>query len=118
MSIYGVLIGRVVEAIPQRDDPKSPHYEVKVETGEGEVYEVPINVRSSKDKDLPDLLYYADENYNAQAITILPRMEFGFHKIDYHNNINTDISVDFIRSGLFDPNKMTILPYTEPGEKK
>ncbi|WP_025706761.1 YukJ family protein [Paenibacillus graminis] len=111
MPRYGVLIGRVVETNPERSG-RAPHYGLIVQTNEGENYEVKINVRS-KDRHMPDLLYIADEDYNASAITILPTMNFGFHDIDSNHS---DIAVDYIRSGLFNPNKMQVVPVTVPGE--
>ncbi|NOJ73616.1 YukJ family protein [Paenibacillus alvei] len=111
MSRYGVLIGRVIETDPETSG-STPHYGLIIETNEGEHYEVKINVRS-KDRHMPDLLYIADENYNAHAITILPTMNFGFHDIDPNN---LEIAVDYIRSGLFNPNDMKVVPLTVPGE--
>ncbi|EHS56503.1 YukJ family protein [Paenibacillus sp. Aloe-11] len=114
-SRYGVLIGRVIDIHKDPESDQSPHYNIVVEADHGKQYKLPINVQSI-DPDLPRSLYYSDENYNAQAITILPTMNSGFHDINYHQNVNADIAVDFIRSGLFDPNKMEILPFTAPGE--
>ncbi|PIH55417.1 YukJ family protein [Paenibacillus sp. LK1] len=117
MSKYGVLIGNVVNL--RKDNPvndNDPHYNVTVEIDNQKKYDLPINVQS-KDPNLPKLLYYSNPNYNAQAITILPNMEFGFHEIDYHHNVNADIAVDYIRSGLFNPNEMKILPVTISGER-
>lgn len=114
MAGYGVLIGRVIKTIQERDYDK-PHYGLIIDTGEGETYEVKINVRSI-DKCKPDLLYIADEDYNAAAIDILPTMSMGFHKINSHKNINKDIAVDFIRSGLFCPGQMKVVPHDLVGE--
>ncbi len=63
------------------------------------------------------VLYYSDANYQAHAITILPTMSSGFHKINHQQNVNADIAVDYIRSGLFNPNEMVPLPPNAPGDK-
>lgn len=114
MSRYGVLIGRVIETKQERNLDK-PHYGLIIDTNERKNYEVKINVRSI-DKNKPDLLYSADENYNAAAIDILPEMTFGFHEINHHKNINKKIAVDYIRSGLFNPKEMKVVPHNRSGE--
>ena len=110
---YGVLIGRVIETKEERNND-TPHYQVIVDAGDQGHYRVPINVRS-KGREHPELLYYADENFDAHQITILPNMNLGFHEINYHQNINEDIAVDFIRSALFDPSEMEIIPNNVAG---
>ncbi|MBG9468676.1 hypothetical protein ABE55_19420 [Bacillus thuringiensis] len=114
---YGVLIGKVEDTHPDRNanNHHNPHYEVKVKTEQNKEYSVKINVRS-KEANSPDLLYYADEDFNAKSITILPKMESDFHKIDYHQGINPDIALDYIRGNLFDPHKMQVVSFNKPGE--
>ncbi|MGA5695669.1 hypothetical protein COD79_30200 [Bacillus cereus] len=113
---YGVLIGRVIDAQMDRNSNNhNPHYHVTVETDNNKQYKIQINVRS-KDRNSPDLLYYADEHFNGQSITILPTLKSDFHQIDYHNNINPDIAIDYIRGNLFDPHKMKVVGFNEPGE--
>lgn len=110
---YGVLIGRVVNTKQERDCNK-PHYQVYIDAGEGRNYQVPINVRSIDNK-RPKLLYIADDNYNADSINILPTLAHGFHKINYRQNINREIAVDYVRSNLFNPNGMKVVGHNEPG---
>ncbi|WP_052410169.1 YukJ family protein [Paenibacillus durus] len=112
-SQYGVLKGMIVGTRAERDFDKT-HYILEAKGENGRKYTVPINVRST-DVSKPDLLYYVSDQYDASAITILPELEPGFHKIDYHNGVNAEIAVDFIRSGLFNPNEMLIVPYDQPG---
>ncbi|MDO3680817.1 YukJ family protein [Paenibacillus ehimensis] len=112
--MYGVLIGRVIETFQERDYDR-PHYGLIIETDGRRNYEVKINVRS-RDRNMPDLLYIADDDYDAHAINILPTMPFGFHEINYHSKLHPEIAVDYIRSGLFNPKKMKIVPHTQPGE--
>ncbi|MFJ7682311.1 YukJ family protein [Peribacillus butanolivorans] len=111
--MYGVVIGKVIEAHDERTG-RSPHYQLRVDAGTSGKYEIPINVRS-KDTNRPDLLYYAEEDFNAQAITILTQMRPGFHKINYHENEVADIAIDFIRSGLFNPKEMKIVSSNQTG---
>lgn len=114
-SKYGVLIGKVVgiNADPVRD--KTPHYKVSVRTRDDEIYKVLINCQSINDKS-PQLLYYIGEVCRAEISDILQNMEYGFHEVDHFNNINPEIAVDYIRSGLFDPHKMEVISYDIPGK--
>ena len=108
---YGVLIGKVVDAQEDRNSNHyNPHYHVIVETDNKKQYEIQINVRS-KDPSSPDLLYYKDEDFNAEAISILPTLEPGFYKIDYHQNLYPDLAIDYIRGHLFDPHKMKVVGF-------
>lgn len=43
-------------------------------------------------------------------------MDEGFYEIDYENNINADIAVDYIRSALLKRNEMRPFPYDIKGE--
>ncbi|QTL97386.1 DUF2278 family protein [Iocasia frigidifontis] len=114
-SKYGVLIGRVeeIKADPARD--KTPHYKINIWIRDDEIYKVLINCQSINDK-TPQLLYYMGEVCQAEITGILQNMEYGFHEIDYANNINPKIAVDYIRSGLFDPHKMKVIPYDISGK--
>ncbi|MFB9327712.1 YukJ family protein [Paenibacillus aurantiacus] len=112
LSKYGVVIGQVIATTAQRE-VESPHYVISVDAGEDGTYEVPVNVKSIDDK-RPNLLFYLDPQFDAQAITLLPTMKDGFHEINYERGMHKDIAVDYIRSGLFSPNQMEILkPYAE-----
>ncbi|MBJ7934888.1 YukJ family protein [Bacillus cereus] len=106
---YGVLKGIVVDSKEERDDDK-PHYQIHIEGEEGVHYRVAVNVMSSSPQS--EVLYLADDNFNAEAITILPTMDNGYIPI---NNDNQEIALDYIRSNLFDPTLMRALPHDESG---
>ncbi|WP_346887392.1 YukJ family protein [Clostridium sp. UBA1056] len=128
--LYGVLKGKVLkyDEGDSRTDPLRPHVYLYVECQNKE-YKVVVNTKSSKkiiinnNKVPNDLLYIADSNFNAQQITHLQKLEQGFFPIkQYHEFVTTasgykpeEIAVDFIRSNLFNPCDMIIVPSDKPG---
>lgn len=114
-SKYGVLIGQVEKIMADVAFDKRPHYKIEVITGQKEKYDVSINCKSSDDN-YPKVLYHAEENFKNDITDILSKMDSGFHEIDYENNLNANIAIDYIRSGLLEPNKMRPLPYDIKGE--
>lgn len=115
-SQYGVLKGMLTGTAAERDLDK-PHYILKLKGKNNREFTAQINVRST-DTTKPDLLYYVTDKFDARAITILPNLGLGFHDIDYHNGTNGEIAVDFIRSGLFNPNEMSIVPHDRIGSDR
>ncbi|EEM80937.1 YukJ family protein [Bacillus thuringiensis] len=106
---YGVLKGIVMDSKEERDN-NTPHYQIHIEGEEGVNYRVAVNVMSSSAQS--EVLYLADDNFNAEAITILPTMDNGYTPID---NDNQEIALDYIRSNLFDPKLMKALPHDRTG---
>jgi uncharacterized protein YukJ len=144
-DLYGVLKGKVTryEEGDARTDPHSPHVYIYVQVKNIE-YKIAVNTKSApkkpiiiNDKKVPnELLFIADADFDAKQITHLQELDLGFYPIKYHNkyvfseldyprnlDINypdnkynpENIAVDFIRSKLFDPCKMSILPSSEIG---
>lgn len=93
------------------------HVEVLVEAESNVKYRLAINILSKVKPDyLPkdianQVLYYVGEDFKSEEITFLPNLDFGFTKITSENR---NIALDYIRGKLVIPNKMTILPNTDP----
>ncbi|MFW6305796.1 MAG: DUF2278 family protein [Bacillota bacterium] len=114
-STYGVLIGQIDDIKADPADEKTPHYEIKVRTSDKDIYNVNINCQSRNEK-FPRILYYIDNDCSLDLTNNLKNMNSGFHQIDYHKNINSNIAVDYIKQGLVKRNKMTKVPYDIEGE--
>lgn len=108
---YGVLKGIAIEKEEERDDLESPHYQILMIGEENIKYRIAVNSKSIEEQ--PELLYLVDEKFNASVITILPKMNNGYTPI---NENNREIALDYIRSQLFDPTRMKILPSDFPGK--
>ncbi|OPD56738.1 YukJ family protein [Bacillus anthracis] len=102
---YGVLKGIAIDKREERHDLKSPHYQIFMIGEENVEYRIAVNAQSIAEQ--PELLYLVDEEFDASAITILPTMDNGYTPI---NENNKEIALDYIRSQLFDPSTMKILP--------
>ncbi|CAH2464409.1 hypothetical protein IIQ_05379 [Bacillus cereus VD118] len=102
---YGVLKGIAIGKEEERDDLESPHYQILMMSEENVKYRIVINAQSISKQ--PELLYLVDEKFDATAITILPTMDSGYTPICENNR---EIALGYIRSNLFDPSKMKILP--------
>lgn len=109
VSNYGVLKGIVLNSKEERD-PDTPHYQIHMVGEEGVDYRIAVNVMSSSEES--EVLYLADDNFSAEAITILPGMDNGYTPI---NKSNQEIALDYVRSKLFNPALMEALPYNETG---
>ncbi|PEQ61062.1 YukJ family protein [Bacillus cereus] len=108
---YGVLKGVAIEREEERQDKKSPHYQILMIGEENVKYRIAVNAQSLEEQ--PELLYLVDESFDASAITILPTMDNGFTPIDENNK---EIALDYLRSGLFNPSRMQTLPSSLEGE--
>ena len=111
---YGVLIGNVVDIQTDPADDKTPHYMIVVGDG-NEQYKVNINCRSRRGPN-PQVLYYVDEDFEADITNTLSTMDPGFHEVDYENNKNAEIAIDYIRNELVNPEEMNHLPFDIEGE--
>ncbi|MFS2246094.1 YukJ family protein [Bacillus sp. A31] len=110
---YGVLKGNVIRTERDPETDLDPHLDIYVSIGDNRDYKCAVNVRSI---DQSDVLYYADDNFDASQITILPTLSNGFKEIN-ENSSNHEIALDYIRGNLVDATKMVPLPNTLPGEK-
>ncbi|MGU3443749.1 YukJ family protein [Bacillus cereus] len=107
---YGVLKGIAIKEKDELKNQKSPHYQLLMIGEENAKYRIAINAKSVTDQ--PELLYKVAENFDASSITILPNMNNGYTPIDESNK---EIALDFIRSGLFNPSSMEIIPHDAQG---
>ncbi|WP_273545516.1 YukJ family protein [Bacillus thuringiensis] len=89
----------------QQNHLESPHYQILMMSDENVKYRIVINAQSISKQ--PELLYLVDEKFDATAITILPTIDSGYTPICENNR---EIALGYIRSNLFDPSKMKILP--------
>ncbi|MFY4775690.1 DUF2278 family protein [Metabacillus sp. RGM 3146] len=101
---YGVLKGRAIDSRMERNS-NTPHYQIHMIGEEGVHYRIAVNVMSSSEES--EVLYLADDQYDASSIQILPELKNGYTKIDENNR---NIALDYIRGNLFDPSKMKPLP--------
>ncbi|HDR7713113.1 TPA: YukJ family protein [Bacillus cereus] len=107
---YGVLKGIAIDKNMEREDRRSPHYQILMTGEENNKYRIAVNAKSVSGQ--PELLYLVDEEFDASAITILPTMDNGYTAL---NESNREIALDYIRSTLFDASQMKTLPATDPG---
>lgn len=104
---YGILKGKA-EARKEERDFSSPHYHVYVSAG-GTDFRISINVRSSLN--LPDLLFFVDENFQHPMNEDLVLLKQGFTEVERKKD---GLALDFIRGNLFDRRKMKTLPHDIP----
>lgn len=107
---YGVLKGRILEGIEERDR-NSPHYQIHIMGEEGRHYRAAVNVMSvSKES---EILYLAESDYDASAITYLQELPYGFTPI---KESNREIALDYVRGDLItDVSKMMPMPHDVSG---
>jgi uncharacterized protein YukJ len=105
---YGVLKGEAKETID--GTAQSPHYQVKIEDGQGGQYRIAVNISSQSQPS--QVLYFASEEINTDETTKLSGLSTGFTFIQ---NNQPGIGLDFQRGNLFDHTKMIPLPDTLPG---
>ncbi|MCY8523612.1 YukJ family protein [Bacillus atrophaeus] len=114
---YGVLKGTVIRTERDPESDQSPHLDiyVRIENNRrnNSDYRCAVNVRST---DQSEVLYYADNDFDASQITILPTLSNGYKAIN-ENSSNHEIALDYVRGNLVDATKMKPLPSTAPGEK-
>lgn len=105
---YGVIKGNAVEA-KREDDMSTPHYQIHIVAGNIH-YRIAVNILSQLNP--PELLFWADENFNHPITATLPKLPTGFTPLQ--NNAGGQ-ALDFIRGNLFNRKDMQIIPSTLPG---
>ena len=107
---YGVLKGKIVDGKEERDN-NSPHYQIHVIDENGRDYRIAVNVMSNSKES--EVLYLADDDFDASAITELPKLKGGFTRIKEDNR---ELALDYVRGNLIDdPSKMVALPHNVTG---
>lgn len=107
---YGVVKGRVTEARTERDDTKSPHYQIKVVAGADGNFRVPVNVQSN---DGSMVRYLVDEDFDHPVVDKLGALADGHHPVASEPG---GLALDYVRGALFEPGAMVTLPSHEEGE--
>ncbi|MCY7980435.1 YukJ family protein [Bacillus inaquosorum] len=107
---YGVLKGTVIRTERDPENDSKPHLHIYIAGENNKEYDCAVNVRS---KDQSEVLYYADSDFDAEQITILPTIPNGYKRIN-ENSSNHEIALDYVRGNLFDSTKMVPLPHTAP----
>jgi uncharacterized protein YukJ len=111
MSIksYGVLKGKVVNKFRGEATDKTPHYEIHVKAS-AKNFRIAVNVQSQESPS--EVLFLVDENFKPQHEQELKGLSGDFTPLGPKD----DISIDYVRSGLFDTSKMKPLPANLPGK--
>ncbi|MFW6035977.1 MAG: YukJ family protein [Halanaerobiales bacterium] len=112
---YGVLIGNVKKIEPDLAGEKTPHYNIIIKIEKNEEFNAAINCQSTNE-DYPRVLYYVDEDFEADIVNKLKEKDYGFHKIEYKKEINPGIAVDYIRSSYCNKEDMKVLSYDIEGD--
>jgi uncharacterized protein YukJ len=105
---YGVLKGRAVRGIPERQG-RTPHFQVLVDA-DGTQFRVAIGTRSAVGA--PDLLYSADSDFRHSFLERLVELEDGFHPLEPNRESG---ALDYVRGSLVTREQMRPLPVDLPG---
>lgn len=102
---YGLLKGIAIDSRTERDN-NSPHYQIHMIGEQDTHYRIAVNVKSISKKS--EVLYLANNHFDASSISILPTLKNGFTSID---GTNKEIALDYVRGQLFDPAQMVPLTH-------
>lgn len=105
---YGVLKGKVIGA-KREEDLSTPHYQIHIVAG-ASYYRIAVNVMSQLKPS--ELLFLVDDNFSHPITTILPELRSDFTKLQSDPGGK---ALDYIRSNLFDPADMRVIPHNMPG---
>ncbi|TGC08907.1 DUF2278 family protein [Methanolobus halotolerans] len=106
LESYGVLKGKPKDWI--YGTGRSPHFQILVYDGQME-HRIAVNVRSRVPPS--ELLYYVDEDFDHPVISRLESLDMGFHSLEDKK----DMSLDYVRGGLFDVSSMEMLHHDISG---
>ena len=106
---YGVLRGKATESKLAGQGGNKPHYQIHVKAA-GEDHRIAVNVVS--DQAPSELLFLLNPDFRHPVLEKIGTVSEGFHPIPSQPG---GLALDFIRSNLFDPTKMTALPFNAPG---
>ena len=109
LSTYGVLIGRPVSGMPERDDD-TPHYQVHIKATD-EDFRIAVNVRSAVEA-TSTLLFEVNEHFDHPLNDQLTGLPQGFHEIDPQAG---GLAMDYVRGNLLEKSDMSLLPHNVPG---
>ena len=104
---YGVLKGRAVDC--RFGTGQNPHYQVRV-VDERTDYRIAVNVASQLAPS--ELEYLIDSDFHHAVLDQLRELPAGWRSLPSKPG---GVALDFIRTNLFDPQRMRKLPFNVPG---
>ena len=104
LKSYGVLAGRAVER-RREGATDTPHYQIRVETGDGTSFRVAVNVQSQEAPS--ELLYVVNENFEHPVTESLLGSSDGWRPLPAGPNA---ANLDYVRANLLDPATLRALP--------
>jgi uncharacterized protein YukJ len=104
LKSYGVLAGRAVER-RREGATDTPHYQIRVETGDGTSFRVAVNVQSQETPS--ELLYVVNENFEHPVTESLLGSSDGWRPLPAGPNAS---NLDYVRANLLDPATLRALP--------
>jgi hypothetical protein len=104
LKSYGVLAGRAVER-RREGATDTPHYQIRVETGDGTSFRVAVNVQSQETAS--ELLYVVNENFEHPVTESLLGSSDGWRPLPAGPNAS---NLDYVRANLLDPATLRALP--------
>jgi uncharacterized protein YukJ len=105
---YGVVKGRPLEHHRENDDD-TPHYQIHLDAG-GTSFRVPVNVKSGLEPS--QLVYFETATLIHPLTDALFALAPGFHRLSSRPG---GAAIDYIRSNVFDFEKVIALPHDLPG---
>ncbi len=103
---YGILKGTALEGKAEREDKKSPHYQILVEANL-EKFRVPVNVKSVKEP--PDLLVKIVLDFDHPITQQLTQLSPGFTEISLAERKAGGVALDYIRMNLANQAEMRVV---------
>jgi len=107
LNNYGVLRGRVIDRV--LGTGQNPHYQIHV-IDETTDYRIAVNVMSQLAPS--ELEYLIESHFQHPFLEQFAALETGWHPLPRKPG---GPALDFIRTNLFDPRKLTPLPFNIPG---
>ena len=106
---YGVLKGRIIACVQERDR-RAPHYHIRVRAA-GVDARVSINVQSH-DRRRPDLLHLVDDDFRHPITERLSELEYGWHAGSRGPGAP---AIDYPRGGMVARERMRPIAHDRPG---
>jgi uncharacterized protein YukJ len=103
LESYGVLKGQVIESKEGRSG-STPHYQIKV-LGRDNLFRIAVNVKSQESPS--ELMYVLLDDFRPHFADDLKSLPHGFTRLQPGPG---GIALDYIRSNLFNPGDMKVIP--------
>jgi len=116
---YGVLRGKVIDAMPYRHG--SDHFQIEIQDNSGVLYRIAVDVYSmiagSKRHFSPvksdvldvarEVMFYMDADFTNAITATISNLQSG---ITAKDNLDASLQLDFVRAPLFPVEKMKVVP--------